>query len=68
MRMQSLRTIVDGASAIAWLEMGGEKKSQSRDDIAWLRGRLRYGKWVRRTAWTDADGVAATRWLEMGRV
>ena len=25
------------------------------------------GKWVRRTAWTAADGVGATEWLEMGR-
>ena len=24
------------------------------------------GKWVRRTAWTAADGVGATEWLEMG--
>ena len=23
------------------------------------------GKWVRRTAWTAADGVGATEWLEM---
>ena len=24
------------------------------------------GKWVRRTAWTAADGVGATEWLEIG--
>ena len=24
------------------------------------------GKWVRRTAWTAADGVGARGWLEMG--
>ena len=24
------------------------------------------GKWVGRTAWTAADGVGATEWLEMG--
>ena len=24
------------------------------------------GKWVRRTAWTAADGVGAREWLEMG--
>ena len=24
------------------------------------------GKWARRTAWTAADGVGATEWLEMG--
>ena len=24
------------------------------------------GEWVRRTAWTAADGVGATEWLEMG--
>ena len=24
------------------------------------------GKWVRRIAWTAADGVGATEWLEMG--
>ena len=24
------------------------------------------GKWVRRTAWTAADGAGATEWLEMG--
>ena len=41
------------------------------DERPWLRGRLRTangsdGKWVRRTAWTAADGVGATEWLEMG--
>ena len=36
------------------------------DERAWLRGRLRTGKWVRRTARTAADGVGATEWLEMG--
>ena len=39
------------------------------DERAWLRGRLRTaadGKWVRRIAWTAADGVGATEWLEMG--
>ena len=45
------------------------------DERPWLRmaadgcGRLRTaadGKWVRRTAWTAADGVGATEWLEIG--
>ena len=36
------------------------------DERPWLRGRLRTGKWVRRTARTAADGVGATEWLEMG--
>ena len=36
------------------------------DERPWLHGRLRTGKWVRRTAWTAADGVGATEWLEMG--
>ena len=35
------------------------------DERPWLRGRLRDGKWVRRTAWTAADGVGARGWLEM---
>ena len=36
------------------------------DERPWLRGRLRTGKWVRRTAQTAADGVGATEWLKMG--
>ena len=38
------------------------------DERACLRGRQMGadGKWVRRIAWTAADGVGATEWLEMG--
>ena len=36
------------------------------DERAWLRGQLRTGNRVQRTAWSAADGVGATEWLEMG--
>ena len=36
------------------------------DERPWLRGTAADGKWVRRTAWTAADGVGGTEWLEMG--
>ena len=36
------------------------------DERAWLRGRLRTGKWVRRSSRTVADGAGAGEWLEMG--
>ena len=36
------------------------------DERAWLRGQLRTGNRVQRTARSAADGVGATEWLEMG--
>ena len=57
--------------------MGGEKKPLVMSDLGCADGCGRQmgaetartaadGKWVRRTAWTAADGVGATEWLEMG--
>ena len=44
--------------------MGGEKKPLVMSDLA--ARTAADGKWVRRTAWTAADGVGAREWLEMG--
>ena len=58
------------ADGCGWRECKGRAgngwgEEAAGDERAWLRGRLRDGKWVRRTAWTAADGVGA-KWLEMG--
>ena len=52
-----------GCNGVAGNGWGEEAAGDVR---AWLRGRLRTGKWVRRTARKAADGVGATEWLEMG--
>ena len=43
----------------------GWREEAAGDERPWLRTAAD-GKWVRRTAWTAADGVGATEWLEMG--
>ena len=48
---------------------GWERKEKGRSRWWWATLAARTaadGKWVRRTAWTAADGVGATEWLEMG--
>ena len=44
--------------------MGKERKRMGKEGKGMERTAA--GKWVRRTAWTAADGVGATEWLEMG--
>ena len=58
------------ADGCGWRECNGVAgngwgEEAAGDKRAWLRTAAD-GKWVRRTAWTAADGVGATEWLEMG--
>ena len=58
------------ADGCGWRECNGVAgngwgEEAAGDERAWLRTAAD-GKWVRRTAWTAADGVGATEWLEMG--
>ena len=53
----------------AWVQRSGWKWVGRRSHWWWATLAARTaadGKWVRRTAWTAADGVGATEWLEMG--
>ena len=58
-----------GRLRTAWVQGGGWKWVERRSRWWWATLAARTaadGKWVRRTAWTAADGVGATEWLEMG--
>ena len=58
-----------GRLRTAWVQGGGWKWVGRRSRWWWATLAARTaadGKWVRRTAWTAADGVGARGWLEMG--